>query len=210
MADFFNGVIDRIRVNVGTVGVFIILFFVLTVAFIVFLPTCVFKREFTLKKRVAFLPFAVGVIAVQGGAEIIIGGDSLVLILAGLCIFFVGIIFTIPVKRTEYRQEHVEFAKFLDQKAKSVINTNCDRSVDRIKCVEREDKKESAELDYSHVKNILSKMEYYPLSVSDKRQVKDLTVAVNLAESGDNGTEIKNRINDGLGALLKIMSKHGI
>lgn len=212
MADFFNGVISSVKVGLGTVGTFFLLL-CLSLAFgVAFLFACVFKRDFTLKKRIAFFPFLISVLAIQGGAEIALGGDSFILLLFGVCVGIVGVALVIPVKKVEYKKEHVEFARFLDQKTKSVekFNERTEYPVEKIKCVEKEQKLESAGIDYSHVKHILSKMEYYPLSVADKRQVKDLSIAVNLAEEGDNGADIKNRINDGLGALLKIMSKHGI
>ena len=74
------------------------------------------------------------------------------------------------------------------------------------------DKKEEnkSELDFTHVKNVMEKMEYYKLSPTDKKQIKDLESAVYCAENGVFNQEIKNRINDGLGALLKIMAKHGV
>ena len=81
------------------------------------------------------------------------------------------------------------------------------------KCVEQVDdikKKQNVEIDFSHVKNVMENMEYYKLSPTDKKQLKDLETAVYSAENGFFNQEIKNRINDGLGALLKIMAKHGV
>ncbi len=212
MADFFNGVISGVKVGLGTVGTCVILLCILIIGGTAFSFKCVFKRDFTLKKRAAYFPFLISTLAVQGGAEIALCGDSYVLLLFGVCVGIVGVALVIPVKKVEYKEEHVEFARFLDQKTKSVekIAGRTELPVEKIKCVEKEGKLESALLDYSHVKHILSKMDYYPLSVADKRQVKDLSLAVNSAENGDDGADIKKRINDGLGALLKIMSKHGI
>ena len=53
-------------------------------------------------------------------------------------------------------------------------------------------------------------MQYYPLTPADKRQVSDLDSAIIGAESIGLNDDAKNRINDGLGALLKIMSKYGV
>ena len=52
-------------------------------------------------------------------------------------------------------------------------------------------------------------MEYYNLTPNDKRQVKDLECAINQGEV-QLTPSLKEKINDGLGALLKIMSKYGI
>jgi hypothetical protein len=53
-------------------------------------------------------------------------------------------------------------------------------------------------------------LDYYGLNQSDKRQVKELETAIFEAENYQMTNELKCRINDGLGALLKIMSKYGI
>lgn len=70
--------------------------------------------------------------------------------------------------------------------------------------------KHHKELDFTHVKSVISKLSYYGLSQSDKRQVQDLETALYQAEQGEEIPGLKSRINDGLGALLKIMSKYGI
>ena len=66
------------------------------------------------------------------------------------------------------------------------------------------------EMDYSHVKNILERLEFYPLTQADKKQVRELEVSLLEAEKGNGDIEVKTRINDGLGDLLKIMSKYGV
>ncbi len=73
-----------------------------------------------------------------------------------------------------------------------------------------EEKPKKNELDFSHVKNILERLDYYSLSTGDKKTVNDLENSLTLAEKGDCTSENKTRINDGLGALLKIMSKYGV
>jgi hypothetical protein len=64
--------------------------------------------------------------------------------------------------------------------------------------------------DFTHVKSVMDRLEYFPLTPADKRQVKDLEVTINMAERGEPNPDLKNKINDGLGALLKIMSKYGV
>ena len=65
-------------------------------------------------------------------------------------------------------------------------------------------------LDFSHVKNVLSRLDYFSLSPADKRQVKELEATLVLAEQGDFSDVVRERVNDGLGSLLKIMSKYGV
>lgn len=65
------------------------------------------------------------------------------------------------------------------------------------------------ELDYSHVKNVIARLDYFGLKESDRRQIHDLEASLSEAERGGCSQGLKERINDGLSSLLKIMSKYG-
>lgn len=69
---------------------------------------------------------------------------------------------------------------------------------------------EKKEIDFSHVKNIIERLKYYNLNTSEKKQIKDLLSDVREAECGNDTEEKKNSINEGLGGLLKIMSKYHV
>lgn len=75
---------------------------------------------------------------------------------------------------------------------------------------DRELQQKFGDLDFTHVKNILARLEYYSLSSQEKRQVEQLKSYVLDAERGKDDPNLKGKINDGLGALLKIMAKHGV
>ena len=61
--------------------------------------------------------------------------------------------------------------------------------------------------DFSHVKNIIERLNAFPLTTMDKKQIKDLENAIILIE---NGQQEDYGINDELGALLKMMAKYGV
>ncbi len=83
------------------------------------------------------------------------------------------------------------------------------RGVQKINC--RQEKKEQpCEIDFNHVKNIIERLQYYNLNTGEKRQVKDLQYAVARAENDESLPEDASTINDGLGAVLKIMAKYGV
>lgn len=65
------------------------------------------------------------------------------------------------------------------------------------------------ELDVSHVENVISRLDYFGLSQGDRKQVVDLECALSQARRGTDDPLLKERINDGLSSLLKIMSKYG-
>lgn len=64
-------------------------------------------------------------------------------------------------------------------------------------------------LDFTHVRNVISRLDYYGLSQNDRRQVHELESYLLSAERGSDDPTVKEKINDGLSALLKIMSKYG-
>lgn len=94
----------------------------------------------------------------------------------------------------------------------SVIKSNIERVVSSMKTkrVESEVQYKEPILDFSHVKNILKRLTEYSLTPSDKRQVKDLESMLLIAEKGEIDKELKERLNNSLGGLLKMMSKYGV
>ena len=66
------------------------------------------------------------------------------------------------------------------------------------------------QLNFSHVKNIIERLNYFSLNQADKKQVHDLEVYIAEAENSGFNNQLKTKINDSLGGLLKIMSKYGV
>ena len=63
-------------------------------------------------------------------------------------------------------------------------------------------------LDVSHVKNVIERLSYFPLSVSERKQINELSSLILVAErNGDD--ETKEKLNEKLSFLLKIMAKYG-
>lgn len=68
---------------------------------------------------------------------------------------------------------------------------------------------EVKDVDFSHVKNVIDRLSYFNLTSNDRRQVKELELNLIDAETNGYTIEVKEKINSGLGSLLKIMSKYG-
>lgn len=64
------------------------------------------------------------------------------------------------------------------------------------------------ETDYSHVLRVIDRLGYYNLSQSEKTTIGKLKNEVMNETSGKGDRSTREKINDGLGALLKIMSKY--
>lgn len=61
-----------------------------------------------------------------------------------------------------------------------------------------------------HAASVIEKLSYYDLTPSDLKQVDELELVINQAEREGVTPANKERINDGLSELLKIMSKYAV
>lgn len=66
----------------------------------------------------------------------------------------------------------------------------------------------NSETDYSHVLRVIDRLGFYNLSQSEKTTIGNLKNEVMNETSGKGDCSTREKINDGLGALLKIMSKY--
>lgn len=143
-------------------------------------------------------------------------------------VFFVGVIFItlafilsfpffIVLKRRTLKKEEKELIAFIDKEIKKQTDnkTIINKPLENVACLNdyslsQEKPKRSGVIDFSHVKNVLERIEFYPLTTAEKKQVKLLEAEILKAENGIDSQELKDSINDKLGALLKIMAKYGV
>lgn len=157
------------------------------------------KRIFTLSIGLIFSAFSV-VLNKDGGVRIFIF-LALISCLINFSVFFIRI----KAERGE--------KEFLSDSHEKVIEkfaplTERIREVEKIKTETREEKLPvKSRPDFSHVKSVIERLNAFPLSTGDRKQIKELENAIVLIE---NGAEEDFEINDGLGALLKIMAKYGV
>ncbi len=183
---------------------------------------CVFIKIGKLKKGKIFLHITVCTVILCALTSLTLVNVNLKSVAgkAFLPILFIGVIAlsVLPVKFLEARvickKEHIDLAKLFDRAAKKSVEN--ERKAEEFKPVQKLSAKpqpqkaeDGAELDFAHVKNVIERLNYYNLSPFDKRTVNELNANLSLAESGECGLELKTKINDGLSALLKIMSKYG-
>lgn len=232
MADLVYYALTFVDYFLGAGGLFAVCFLSLTLAFLFALTLAVFVKGNSLKKRLWFVFFSVSVSGIELGLSLILGygaGFS-VLILSFGALFCIPI-FTVRV-RGKADKSQIELARFLDDKLRSLDTEDNlieeEKEQYETKPIESETveipkpttvadvasklnpQRKPCEIDFSHVKNVISRLEYFPLGASDKKQIKDLQTLVCSAENGDYTPDLKSRINDGLGSLLKIMAKYGV
>ena len=161
---------------------------------------------------------------------------SYLILTVASCFLGLSICLFLPAKKVEISQEKRSLAQFLDRcaKAQKRVENLSDTQVDslekqrgimsskifsspiKISC--KSDKashcenpnKDNDEIDFSHIKGILERLDYYPLKDQDKKSAKELEKAILDAEENGLDMALKQTINEGLGALLKIMAKYAV
>ncbi len=179
------------------------------------------KRGYSVINRLWAVILTVGVWCIQAWFELtILGYVKHLFLTVGISIFILSPIFFLPIKTIKITTQQRDLARLISDKIKNQreqkdIDLSPEKSVIfSSPIIKAEQKKTSdenkSEIDFSHVKSVLNKLEYYPLKEQDKKQAKELENAIILAEQNGINLSLKEKINDGLGALLKIMSKYAI
>ena len=198
---------------------------VMLLAFILALVITVVKEGQSRIKRTWFHVFSACTLVGFSGVAVLANESVGVLLLAlSVCGIFNMIIFCLPEKKVRISDAPKELIRLIDREinspqeqnqtfqsyrtAKNTVGYNHVAEIQKDNDKPQEDR--AYELDFSHVKSVIERMEFFPLTATDKRQVRELENAVYQAEHGEFNRENKERINEGLGALLKIMSKYGV
>lgn len=178
-----------------------------------------FVSEYTYKKRLWIIPCHLGLIVLAWWSQINKNAYNFEFLCLGISAFLCAFIFAIPNKDNQIKSEHINLARIFNEQAKNLENELDEDSlaqertqieVIKARPKEQPEIKSNQELDYSHVKKVLNKLEYYSITSQERKQTKELMQAVELAESQGQTAELKEKINEGLGALLKIMSKYAV
>ena len=199
--------------------------------FIVCLFVSIFKSGYGQKKRCWYVIVLLAFCALLKSRANLSGEVDLSPILAcgglvlGLPLFFIRVKISKNSKKREQEDNaRREFVRFLDERIHNPYaepdlpadNNNRNQAArsetfkTEILKAEQKRKELAEDLDFSHVKNVLERLEPATLSYADRKQVHELELALYEAEKGEYSDDVKCRINEGLGNLLKIMAKHGV
>ena len=222
--------ISAFLMPIGSGGVFLCAVALGVIGLIVNVFLSIFKIGYLKIKRIWYALLLTAIATICSGVTVVCGYSAgLLLMLVGVYVLFLTAVFYLPQK--SFTKEQLDLARLMDLKAKSQVKEDdtskfqADKekiSVQKLTIPpqpikedfdQKEDKsliKNGFDLDFSHVKNVLKRLEYFTLSPTDKRQVRELETLMFKAENGEKNNEIKQELNDGLGALLKIMSKYGV
>ncbi len=217
MESFIINVAKSIAERLGQDGVFIVFISLETLSFVLNLIFSCCICDYAIKQRLwqplfsAFLVFvSAGVCSV---AEL---GVFITYMLAGYSVLAFIPVVLIRVKSFKITEKQRDLVKFIDSNILETKPTSCKEDCRKIACenftekLEDESNVSNFEIDFQHVKSVIARLDYFGLKESDKKQVKELESALMIAERGEFNQQVKVKINDGLGALLKIMSKYGV
>ena len=197
---FFSGAFILESVIISFIGIFLV--FLLNLSLSIFLKNYAFKNK--ISTSAISLVFCCLLLPSVGGGNVIAFFISVSLVYA-----LNSITFFIRVKKKKEQKEDaikIEKREVFDYKFSPIIEKI--REVEKLESVkETSPQPRKEKTDFSHVKSVIERLENFPLSTSDRKQIKELENAIILIE---NGTEDDYSINDELGALLKIMAKYGV
>ncbi len=175
---------------------------------------------YSLKKRAWYFVASLCVLAIELGFLTFLVQIELFYFSLAITLILFCVVLVVPEKSVDIEENHRQLARIIDEGVKDggqSLNTpveeegTCQNQSDVQNFNQQNyDDVGRFELDFQHVKLVIQKLEYYPLSASDRKVVRELEESIYTAENEGFSTVIKGKINDGLGALLKIMSKHGV
>lgn len=182
----------------------------------------VFKSGYGLKKRLWYLLVVLICVSLLKLRASVVGEKDI----SSLLLFF-GVALFLPVyfirektPKTHVKNESArEYVRFLENKinraagekefSASAREKETDLNPEVIKA-EKQQQNSVDKPDFSHVKNVLQRLEPALLSYADRRQIHELELSIYEAEHGEYSEETRRKINEGLGNLLKIMARHGV
>lgn len=223
--DTSKNILETLQSGAHDWAIFACLTIILSTFFILLLSLSIFLRGYGRAKRAWFLFVSAGIFLLERALLLKSpNGQTLSYVTLSISAFFYAIIFAIRVRRQKPTKEQKELARFIDRqlsgdlgKDKPIIFKDVRIGDDLASHSILDDTKECQNrcngeygVDFEHVKSVIDKLEYYGLNQSDKKQVQELSYALDQAKNHGFSPLVKSKINDGLGALLKIMSKYGV
>ena len=236
MSELFYSFFNFINSYLGAGGLFIISLTLILLFFAIRFFCIKRAEEYPIKKRLIYLIEVFGVCTLEL-AFLILCKQDLAFSLATFSIgIFLFVPILSAKKKIKNREKERKFIKYIDDcllNKNSLVKDffekdeqeklnrveNFKQNIAEEKQIISEEKVENAKpkkaqsypysLDFSHVKSVIARLENLSLGASDKRQIRELESVMAQVERGAFTPEIKEKVNDGLGALLKIMARYG-
>ncbi len=200
--------------------VFLTCFIIVFVLTVLCLAISLGKQNYSVKNRLWLVFDFVSILLIDFWLEFYVFNSIkyLILLLAVECISL-SICLFVNKKQKQDIKENKSIKDFLN---KCYLSQNQEKSTQSLENKSKEIRSEvirpslvkqneiKDDIDFSHVKTVLKKLDFYPLKEQDKKSAKELERAIIEAEENGLDQRLKQSINDGLGQLLKLMSKYAV
>ena len=214
MTEFFIDILQVVQNLLGNKALLLITVAMQLTVFLAYVVVWLIKGRLCNKNLLTYGLFSCAIILLERSFSIVTGEQNVLIFALSVNATLLGVLITLPSRKKKDNTVQVQLARELDnkykeqmleEKKKATLSQPVERIVPDVQ-IEREQK----QVDFSHVKSVINRLERYNLSQNDQRQVRALENAINNAESGRTDFNTKESVNEGLGALLKIMSKYGV
>ena len=113
-------------------------------------------------------------------------------------------LFVVREKKRKVTEEERNFIDYVDEEI-----LKSEEDVGEPKPTKKPKSKKERDPDFTHVKNVIKRLSAMDLSQTDRREVREFESVIYQAEKSGAYSMLKEKINDGLGLLLKLMAKYG-
>ena len=217
MAEFFIFISNFFDEHFILGGFSILALILIALIFLAFFIVWLVKKQLGKKNYITYFLLSASVVFIERTVQTLAKSQHYTLLLFCTIILFFVVLFNLPKRKFIPTQTQLSLARKIDEKVKvdaiekSSLENQVDFSSEPVKITTKPVTEGSLpEIDFSHVKNVIKRLEYYNLTAVDKRQVSQLENAIRSAENGASDLKTKEGVNEGLGILLKIMSKYGV
>ena len=217
MTEFFINLNFNLERVVGEGALCVVFISLCFFVFLAYFVMWIIKKRLTKKNLFCFIVSAISLALFEHELERLINTSFKTGFIVSVALIFFAILCMLPARKERAKIQPLQLARSLDMQYKSqrpnkvetlpIIN-EVKEAVEIIKPAPEQNEKQP-EIDFSHVLGVIKRLEYYNLSQTDKRQVGELEKALLTAKQTGDYKNDKQKINDGLGMLLKIMSKYG-
>ena len=185
----------------GTDVLFILFTAVIAVCFSVDLFLSIYRSGYGLKKRLWFLLLSGGVSALSLS---FFSEREYAFFYLGTGLILSVFLFVVREKKRKVTQEERNFIDYVDEEI-----LKGEEEIREPKPTKKPKAKKERDLDFTHVKNVIKRLSAMDLSQTDRREIREFEGVIYQAEKSGAYSMLKEKINDGLGLLLKLMAKYG-
>ena len=175
--------------------------------FVLFALLSIFKTNFGILKRLSIFSIIIGVFLLENALfsrQMNLSNHHNFTL--GLYLVLSVLFILLPIKKRVATDDTSQLNKLIDYEINK--RDDLDEVYDSSRRVNAENTNKN--INIGHIKAIIEKLNFYPLSVSDKSEVRKLEALLITAERDNIDSKLESKINESLNTLLKIISKYGV